>query len=252
MKEFDLTNSEALDAGWDVGEEKGPAVSVAQPKTAFSTETVADEFDAAWDSTPLTAPPPSAIVDTPARIAPVVPQQPTNSGTALRALTEKRAQQTTDGTPPLAHQLTKKERRDIERQQRLHAAKKQAQSKSEKKRHRMQVATTEREPVTQAPRDPVPGAAASPLSGVTKPRHKAKPRAEQRRPQSADAKTQVQRTVTTESRRPKPNQAQAPAAVAAIGPVSQEGQKKSQLPMYVTIGLVLMSLALLWHFAGRR
>ena len=255
MKEFDLTNSEALDDGWDVDAEKGPAVSVTQPKTV-STETVADEFDAAWDSTPLAAPPPSAIVDKSTHIALAVPQQPRNRGFQLQAEAENNAlqtaRQTTDTMSPHARPLTKKERRDIERQQRLHAAQKQAQSKSEKKRQRKQVATAEQAPVTQAPQGPVHGAAASPMAGLTKQRRKAKPRPAQRRQQSVDAKPHAQRAVASESRRPKPNQAQAPTATAAVDATPQASQKKSQLPMYVTIGLVLLSLALLWHFAGRQ
>lgn len=250
MKEFDLTNSEALDAGWDADEEKGPAVSVTQPKTALSTEIVADEFDAGWDLTPLDAPVSSAIVDGPALVAPRSPQQLQNGGVQSRARTEKKPLQATpraiDSTSAHARPLTKKERRDIERQQRLHAAHKQTQAKSEKKRQRKQVAITERVPVAQAPR----AAAPSSMNGAAQQRRKAKPRAEQRRQQSADAKPQAQRTATSESRRPKPNPAQ--ALTATIDSTSQAIQKKSQLPMYFAIGLVLLSLALLWHFAGRR
>jgi len=255
MKEFDLTNSEALDDGWDVDEEKGPAVSVTQPKTV-STETVADDFDAAWDSTPLAAPPPSIIVDKSAHVALAAPQRPRSSGIQPQPETKNKALQTarhtTDTMSPHARPLTKKERRDIERQQRLHAAQKQAQSKSEKKRQRKQVATAEPAPVTQLPLGPVLGAAASPMTGIAKQRRKAKPRSEQRRQQSAEAKPQAQRAVASESRRPKPNQAAAPTATSVVDSTPQASQKKSQLPMYVTIGLVLLSLALLWHFAGRQ
>jgi len=255
MKEFDLTNSEALDDGWDVDEEKGLAVSVTQPKTV-STETVADEFDAAWDSTPLAAPPPSAIVDKPTHVALAVPQQPRNSGIQPQAEAVNKAwqtaRQTTDTMSPHARPLTKKERRNIERQQRLHAAQKQAQSKSEKKRQRKQVASTEPAPVAQSPQGPAQAAAASPMTGITKQHRKAKPRPSQRRQPSVEAKPQTERAVTRESRRPKSNQAKKPTAAAAIDSTRQTSQKTSQLPMYVTIGLVLLSLALLWHFAGRR
>ena len=251
MKEFDLTNSDALDAGWDVDEEKGPAVSVTQPKTA-STETVADEFDAAWDSTPLAAPLPSAIVDKPAPVALAVAQKPRNSRIQPQAQTENNALQTTDTISPHARPLTKKERRDIERQQRLHAAQKQAQSKSEKKRRRKQVATAERAPVTQAPQGPAQSAAAAQVTGLTKQRRKAQPRPEQRQQKKLDARPQAQRAVAGDSRRPKPNPVLAPATTAANDSTLQTSQKKSQLPMYVTISLVLLSLALLWHFAGRQ
>jgi cobalamin biosynthesis Mg chelatase CobN len=90
------------------------------------------------------------------------------------------------------------------------------------------------------------------MTGIAKQRRKAKPRPAQHQQQRADAKPQAQRAVPSESRRPKLNQAQEPTATAAIDATPQARQKKSQLPMYVTIGLVLLSLALLWHFALRQ
>jgi hypothetical protein len=173
MKTSEPKNSEDLDAGWDTGDDvdvgwdKGdhrassPSVrqinSVAPPAT--------DDLDLAWDTsapeTPLGGPAPKAAESAKQKQlrkkpAPVKVAAVAAPSSALPA------------TPP-PHKLTKKERRDLERQQRAYSAKKQAEIRRQRKEQRRSVASLNE-------RSPRPDVAATPPVGAkTKAIAKAKP-----------------------------------------------------------------------------
>lgn len=243
-KELDPASSDDLDAGWDVSDSTPPAISVQQPSaltTRLEAAQLDEEIDAGWDLGPDQ---PAAAAESTSPLAPDS-RQPRYSEIHLRG--EPSNKQPAATQPAVsnssAHRLTKKERRQIERQQQIHAAKKQAQSKAERRLQRKQASDA------VVPAVPAP-TVASP-SNANKRRRKPKPNLHSK-PLAGSAS----RRMASPSRTAAPNASPPDSArnVADSAPAIEESpthSRRSPVVMYVTIAVVLLALALLYFAAGR-
>jgi hypothetical protein len=118
MKELDSQARHDLDAGWD--ELVPDATSVSLKLTSRSQVVAVEELDAGWEiDEPVASPRPA--------------RQPTSLGSAPEAG---------------ACALSKKERRELERRQRIHAAKRKAEAKEQRKLQRRSEQKHPPEPLT--------------------------------------------------------------------------------------------------------
>ena len=218
MKKSNPLNNDDLDAGWDVSDEvdtnRDPAASgsISVPPQA-SQRTVAahtDELDDGWDAEPDSASP-----------------QATPFAAAVPA----------PAVGPAQHKLTKKERRELERKQRAHAAKKQAELKQNRKQQRQATvaqAKTPRQPALVA--DP----RARDRAPATKKRRKAKPQRVAPPNQGPPSRT-VTRVASAGAR----HQAERPAAVEVATTPAQQPRARQRYMALVVVVVVVVALVVL-------
>ncbi len=281
MKESDPKNSEDLDAGWDTdgldaGGDAGAqtASSVSAKQTKPSVPAVVDDIDAGWDADAPAAPP----SHTPPKVAPVpkiqlslsrvdgpapASEKPTPNlvaapkqavATKKPAAGEKKVVAAPVAPPAIAanpptRKLTKKERREIERQQRAHAVQKKTETKQQRKHERTAAAVQ-----TQARQQLAAGEPASPSvkpqgTGKVKARRKSKPRRAQRpvTPPKLQAAPPTPRALGRKSTEIEPNSTERTSSLDGSKRQSKSTKSQSRMALW-TLGIVVLVLALLFIF----
>ena len=255
MKTLEPKNSEDLDAGWDANDNldasrdsddlMASSVSVKQPTSAAPATT--DDLDLGWD----TGVPESPLSHPTHETAAPSKQKPSRKQRApvkMAALAEPSAFAATPPPP----KLTKKARRDLERQQRAYSLKKQAEIKRQRKEQRRATAA-------QNESQPRPAKVAAPAQNAesqanakVKSRHKSKTR-RSARPEPAPNQQTMHAAPRATSRSNLQVESRSTAGVSpSDDPVPTKEAKTNQRHMtWWTIGIVLVVLALLFILQKR-
>jgi hypothetical protein len=235
MKESELKSSDDLDAGWDVSDSSPPAASMQQPRSpAVALE---DELDAGWDALPLATPEPLSVAPQPATRVESTDRPRTSEIRELAKVVAKTSRAPEAAATPPSHTLTKKERRQLERQQKAHAAQKQAEAKAAKRQKRKAPPATTAQQATDRPQPQSTPGPKSPMQGKPSRRHKQNKRGSAPRATRPDSPTAMAAAVYTLST--APNERERNAEV-------HETWRWSALHTLVVGVIVLAVSALIW------
>ena len=143
--------SDDVDVGWDKGDHRASSPSVRQINRVAPP--VTDDLDLAWDTSAPEAP----LSGQAREAAEPAKQKQSRKKPALVKVAVVAAPSALPATPP-PHKLTKKERRDLERQQRAYSAKKQVELKRQRKEQRRAASLNEPSPLPAEAATPPVGA----------------------------------------------------------------------------------------------